>query len=135
MFGSVILLAFAAGAGQISIPLGKPPRQVEQARAPIQSSGPIFARACKDWDDWDKPAPPVGIFGNTYLVGTCGISAILITDPAGDILIDGGTEKDADLIAANELDTSDYVDSLYNEDGTMKPVVQTDAGVSVPPPR
>jgi metallo-beta-lactamase class B len=43
----------------------------------------------------------VRIFGNTYLVGTCGISSILITDPAGDILIDGGTEQDADLIADN----------------------------------
>ena len=26
------------------------------------------------WTDWDKPAPPVRIHANTYLVGTCGIS-------------------------------------------------------------
>jgi metallo-beta-lactamase class B len=69
--------------------------------APIEIGGPEFAARCKDGDAFDKPAPPVGIFGNTYLVGTCGISSILITDPAGDILIDGGTEDDADLIAAN----------------------------------
>jgi metallo-beta-lactamase class B len=84
----------------VQIPLGHP-RQIEQPRAPIETAGPLFASACKDWDDYDKPAPPVRIFGNTYLVGTCGISSILITDPAGDILIDGGTEKDADLIADN----------------------------------
>ncbi len=41
------------------------------------------------------------IHANTYLVGTCGISAILITGTAGHILIDAGTEKGADLIAAN----------------------------------
>jgi metallo-beta-lactamase class B len=100
MFAS---LAFAAAAQifPIVVPLGKPAQAPEPRIAPVEVAGPRFAAACKDWDEWDKPAPPVGIFGNTYLVGTCGISAILITDPAGDILIDGGTEKDADLIAAN----------------------------------
>jgi metallo-beta-lactamase class B len=100
MFVSLAFLA-ASQLFPIVVPLGKPPRQVEQRIAPLEVTGPRFAAACKDWDEWDKPAPPVGIFGNTYLVGTCGISSILITDPAGDILIDGGTEKDADLIAAN----------------------------------
>jgi metallo-beta-lactamase class B len=86
-----------------SIPIQPTPPQIERRIAPIETAGPTFAAICKDWDEWDKPAPPVGIFGNTYLVGTCGISAILITDPAGDILIDGGTDKDAALIAANIL--------------------------------
>jgi metallo-beta-lactamase class B len=97
MFASILL---AAAAQQIVIPLGKP-QQIEQPRAPIETAGPLFAYRCKDWDDYDKPAPPVRIFGNTYLVGTCGISSILIADPAGDILIDGGTENDAGLIASN----------------------------------
>jgi len=100
MFAS-LLFAAAAQIPPIVIPFGKPPPAAEKPIAPVEVSGPRFAAACKDWDAWDKPAPPVGIFGNTYLVGTCGISAILITDPAGDMLIDGGTEKDADLIAAN----------------------------------
>ena len=52
-------------------------------------------------DEWDKPAPPVRIHANTYLVGTCGISSILITGSEGHVLIDGGTEQGADLIAAN----------------------------------
>ena len=95
-----VSLAFLAAAQQVVIPLGTP-KLVEQAIAPIELSGPLFASQCKDWDDYDKPAPPVRIFGNTYLVGTCGITSVLITDPAGDILIDGGTEQDADLIAAN----------------------------------
>jgi metallo-beta-lactamase class B len=95
-------IAFAAAQVlPIVVPFGNP-KQIEHPRAPIEVAGPYFASQCKDWDDWDKPAPPVRIFGNTYLVGTCGISSILVTDPtAGDILIDGGTEEDADLIAAN----------------------------------
>src|SRR5512142_3135042 len=99
MFASIALAA-AAQILPIIVPLGKP-QQIEQPRAPIETAGPLFASQCKDWDAYDKPAPPVRIFGNTYLVGTCGISSILITDPAGDILIDGGTDKDAPLIAAN----------------------------------
>jgi metallo-beta-lactamase class B len=100
MFAS---LAFAAAAQilPIVIPLQKPPPRIEAAIAPIEVAGPKFAALCKDWDEYDKPAPPVRIFGNTYIVGTCGISAILITGSDGDILIDGGTEKDATLIAAN----------------------------------
>jgi metallo-beta-lactamase class B len=97
MFAS---LAFFLAAQGIYIPLGHP-TQIEKPIAPIETEGPKFAARCKDWDEWDKPAPPVRIFGNTYLVGTCGISSILITDKAGDILIDGGTEAGAALIAEN----------------------------------
>ena len=98
MFAS---LAFLAAAQQIVVPLGPRPRNVEQPRAPIESAGPMWAAACDGSDDWTKPAPPVRIHGNTYLVGTCGISSILITDPAGDILIDGGPEGAAPIIADN----------------------------------
>jgi metallo-beta-lactamase class B len=99
MFASLL----AIGAAQllpIVVPFGKP-QNIERPIAPIETYGPRFAAQCKDSTDFEKPAPPVRIFGNTYLVGTCGISSILITDPAGDILIDGGTEGDADLIADN----------------------------------
>ncbi len=99
MFASLAALALVAQ--QIFIPLGKAPRQVERARAPIESAGPAWAEACGDSTDWDQPAPPVRIHGNTYLVGTCGISAILVTGSDGHVLIDGGTEKGAEVIAAN----------------------------------
>src|SRR4029079_11426638 len=96
-----VSLAFFLAAQQISIPLGKPPPRVEPPRAPIEVSGPLWADACKDSDDWEKPAPPVRIHANSYLVGTCGISSILIVGDKGDILIDGGPEEAADPIAAN----------------------------------
>ena len=99
MFASLAAAALAQ-LFPLTIPLQKPPR-VERPVAPIETSGPAFAAACKDYDDWDKPAPPVRIHANTYLVGTCGISAILVTGTAGHILIDAGTEAGADLIARN----------------------------------
>jgi metallo-beta-lactamase class B len=100
MFASLVL----AGAAQllpIVVPLQKAPPQVPRDIAPIESAGPEFATTCKDWDDWDKPAPPVRIFANTYYVGTCGISSILIIGDSGDILIDAGTQDGADSIARN----------------------------------
>lgn len=104
MFVKLISSAAAISAlmgWQISIPLGKAPRQVERPIAPVEEAGPAFAAACKDWDEWDKPAPPVRIHGNSYYVGTCGISAILVTGTKGHILIDAGTEKGAEIIAEN----------------------------------
>jgi metallo-beta-lactamase class B len=100
MFVSLLAAAALTQINPIVIPFGKP-RQVEQPRAPIEESGPLWAYTCKDSDDWEKPAPPVRIHGNSYFVGTCGISAILVTGSAGHVLIDGGTERDADLIADN----------------------------------
>lgn len=98
MSASALLLALAAQ--QITVPLTRP-RIVERLPAPIAIAGPAFARACGRSDDWERPAPPVRIHGNTYFVGTCGISAILITDPDGHVLIDSGTEAGAELVAAN----------------------------------
>ena len=97
---SVSLAIFLAAQG-ISIPLGKPPRIIAQPRAPIESAGPRWAAACDGSDDWTKPAPPVRIHANTYDVGTCGITSILIVGDQGDILIDGGPEEAAELIADN----------------------------------
>src|SRR4029079_9041920 len=87
MFVSWLAAAALAQINPIVIPFGKP-RQVEQPRAPIEESGPLWAYTCKDSDDWEKPAPPVRIHGNSYFVGTCGISAILVTGSAGHVLID-----------------------------------------------
>jgi metallo-beta-lactamase class B len=72
-----------------------PPREA------AADAGKQWAQTCKDWDDWDKAGPPFQVWGNTYYVGTCGISAILITGDEGDILIDGGPANAASLVAAN----------------------------------
>jgi metallo-beta-lactamase class B len=72
--------------------------------APVTPPSPPasdWVNSCTDWDDWDKAGPPYQIYGNTYYVGTCGISAILITSADGHILIDGATKAGAEVIAAN----------------------------------
>ena len=40
--------------------------------------------------DWYAPQEPFAVYGNTYYVGTGGISAVLITSAAGHVLIDAG---------------------------------------------
>jgi metallo-beta-lactamase class B len=52
-------------------------------------------------DNWNTPQEPFRIFGNTYYVGTAGLSSILITSDAGHILIDGALPQSAPLIVAN----------------------------------
>ena len=101
MFASSFAALAALALQQIVVPLGAAPRHNEPERAPIEQSGPEWARACAGSDDWEKPAPPVRIHANTYLVGTCGISSILVVGSAGDVLIDSGPEAAAELIAAN----------------------------------
>lgn len=57
--------------------------------------------SCGGKNGWEDPAPPVHVHGNTFYVGSCGISSLLIVSPDGNILIDGGTEKNASSVAAN----------------------------------
>lgn len=52
-------------------------------------------------DGWDDRAPPRKIFGNVYYVGTCGITALLVTSSQGHMLLDGATEPAGPAIAAN----------------------------------
>ena len=50
---------------------------------------------------WDDPATPLRLHGNTWFVGTCGISALLITSPQGHVLIDSGTAAGGRQVLAN----------------------------------
>jgi metallo-beta-lactamase class B len=56
---------------------------------------------CDDCAAWNKPRTPFKLYGNTYYVGTDGLSSILIAGDAGHILLDGGLEQSAPLIDAN----------------------------------
>lgn len=50
---------------------------------------------------WSQPHQPFRIYGNTWYVGTQGLSAILITSPDGHVLIDGTLPRNATQIEAN----------------------------------
>ena len=95
------ILALPLLLASCAIPIQKTPPQIERLPAPLSLAGPAWAAQCEDWDEWNKPAPPVRLHGNSYLVGTCGIAAILVTGSKGHVLIDGGTADGAALIAAN----------------------------------
>lgn len=56
---------------------------------------------CDDCADWNKPREPFKLFGNSYYVGTDGLSAVLVTGDAGHVLLDGGLSQSAPLIDAN----------------------------------
>jgi metallo-beta-lactamase class B len=75
------------------------------AAAALAASGPAtvaeWRTACAGKDGWSDPAPPLHIFGNTYDVGTCGITVLLITSPKGHVLLDAATVEAAPHIAAN----------------------------------
>ncbi len=60
-----------------------------------------LANACSGRSGWSDPAPPAHLFGNSWLVGTCGITVVLITSDQGHVLIDGGPADAAPLVAAN----------------------------------
>ncbi|CAM5230069.1 subclass B3 metallo-beta-lactamase [Rhodanobacter lindaniclasticus] len=50
---------------------------------------------------WSQPRQPFHIYGNSWYVGTQGLSAILITSPQGHVLIDGTLPANAPQIEAN----------------------------------
>jgi metallo-beta-lactamase class B len=89
----ILIVAFAL-AGCVSAK-----RAVPVADALVQ--GAALAQQCAGRDGWSDPAPPARIHGNTYYVGTCGISVLLVTSPRGHILIDGATAEAAPSILAN----------------------------------
>ena len=56
---------------------------------------------CKADAGWSDPAKPQHVYGNTWYVGTCAITALLVTSDAGHVLIDGATREAAPQIEAN----------------------------------
>ncbi len=67
------------------------PRQLE----------PDAAIDCERCAGWNEPQDPYRVHGNTWYVGTDGLSSILIESDAGLILVDGGLPQSAALIHAN----------------------------------
>jgi metallo-beta-lactamase class B len=57
--------------------------------------------SCKADAGWSDPAKPQHVYGNTWYVGTCGITALLVTSDQGHVLIDGATKEAGPQIEAN----------------------------------
>jgi metallo-beta-lactamase class B len=94
MSAKILALAALALVGACTTP--KSPRLADAA--PAQRA---WTAACSDADDWNKPGPPFRVFGNTYYVGTCGITSLLIVGDKGMTVIDSGTDKGAQIVLRN----------------------------------
>jgi metallo-beta-lactamase class B len=64
----------------------------------LRSDPPIDCEQCAAWN---AQREPFRIFGNTFYVGTFGLSAILVTSDRGLILLDGGLPHSATPIDAS----------------------------------
>jgi metallo-beta-lactamase class B len=69
--------------------------------APPQTLTPDTAIECPDCAAWNAPLAPFRVFGNTYFVGTAGLTSLLITTTDGLILVDAGLPQSAPVIDAN----------------------------------
>lgn len=56
---------------------------------------------CDPCEEWNRPQAAFRVHGDTWYVGTAGVSAVLITSGDGHILIDGGLPQSAPLIVEN----------------------------------
>jgi metallo-beta-lactamase class B len=75
------------------------PDAIARAAAPtLEPDPPITCSSC---EEWNVPRPPFKVFGNTYFVGTQGLSSLLIATPHGLVLVDVALPQSAPLIAAN----------------------------------
>ena len=101
LFVRAAIAALALGVGGCGNSLGLSDLAAEVEDAHYSSDITRFGGACEEFDEWDKPTPPFQIHGDTWYVGTCGITALLIRSADGNVLIDTGTAKGSEAIAAN----------------------------------
>ena len=86
------------------------------AAIPATAAGPSPAQIA----EWNQPQAPFKIYGNTYYVGTKGITSVLVTSDYGHVLIDGGTPEAAKQIAKN-------IETLGFKPADVKAILNTHA--------
>jgi metallo-beta-lactamase class B len=69
--------------------------------AGVQAADTPEAVNCGSCAEWNKPQAPFNVYGNTWYVGTAGLSALLVTSPQGHILLDGALPQSAPQIEKN----------------------------------
>lgn len=96
--GAPAAVAPAAGAPAAGAPAAAAPAAAAPA---VGVPAPLAASACASCAAWNEPQRPFRIHGDTWYVGTRGLSAILVTSPAGHVLLDGALPEAAPLVAAS----------------------------------
>lgn len=90
-----IRLAVAIGLSLLPLPRPLMAQTADTARAGLTMAG------CSSCAEWNAPQRPFRIHGNTYYVGTHGLSAVLVTSSEGHVLLDGGLPESAALVMAS----------------------------------
>jgi metallo-beta-lactamase class B len=80
----------------VALLLSQPVAAEEPPRLPWDAP-----KACSACDQWNQPQEPYRVFGNTWYVGTAGLSAVLVTSSAGHVLLDGALPQSAERIDAS----------------------------------
>lgn len=88
---AALLAALAPACGA---PRSEPP-------ATVPATAPYPPAQCPSCAEWNAAAPPRTIHGNVHWVGTRGLGALLLTSPAGHVLVDAGLPESAAPIAAS----------------------------------
>lgn len=101
VLGMGMLLAACRPADRADAPAPGAPASAATPVASAVDDIPACPAGASVMDGWNDRAPPRRIFGNTWYVGTCGLSAVLVTSDQGHVLIDGGTVAAGPLIEAN----------------------------------
>jgi metallo-beta-lactamase class B len=96
-----LFLAIAAAALSACVAPQPPAPPASAAARDLAPPAQEWAHNCSDWDDWEKRTGPFRIHGDSYHVGTCGISALLIAGPQGHVLIDTGTRNGSIVVLEN----------------------------------
>jgi metallo-beta-lactamase class B len=69
-----------------------------QERTGLSADPPIKCERCAEWN---APQKPFRVFGNTYYVGTAGLSAVLVASDEGLVLLDAALPQSVSLIDRN----------------------------------
>ncbi|HEX6106970.1 MAG TPA: subclass B3 metallo-beta-lactamase [Gemmatimonadales bacterium] len=69
--------------------------------AQVRDSAGGARPGCPDCPVWTAPPRPFRVFGNTWYVGTHGLTALLVTSDEGHVLLDAGLPESAPLVLAN----------------------------------
>ena len=84
---NVLIPLLLAGCAPEPVPVDPAKALVAKAPPPAPVPAP-----CAEDAGWDDPTPPRRIFGVSWYVGSCGVSAVVIRTDAGAILLDGTTK-------------------------------------------
>lgn len=91
-------LILASGLGLLPGPVSATPSPLA---GPDRAATEAISEQCAGKEDFSDPAPPARLYGNTYYVGTCTVSVLLVTSPEGHVLVDTATDQAVPAILAN----------------------------------